>query len=326
MSVNPNGPDPVEACPSPPDDGWWQAIFREEARRTDGDVAGAPPGPRSPEGWGSASDWTWARQLYEQDEPVDLPVVGFNRGGLLVQARGLRGFVPLSHVLELCQESRALRPPELDPFIGKTLHLRVIEFDPTRGRLVLSERAAQAAPGKRAELLRCLQPGESVIGRVTNLTPFGAFVDLGGVEGLIHVSEISWGRVRHPQDVLRIGETVEARVLSLDPEQGRVALSLRALRPDPWDALDERIRVGDLVDGRATSVVKFGVFVEIETGVEGLVHVSECPGRGPSPIDGVREGDDVRVRVIRLDPANRRLGLSLRIAGEERTPERRSAG
>lgn len=324
--MSPKDPDPVEGSPPPPDDGWWEAIFREETRRTMRDEPGAPGGPRNHDGWGSASDWTWARDLYEQDQPVDLPVVGFNRGGLLVQARGLRGFVPLSHVLDLCQESRALRPPELDPFIGRTLHLRVIEFDPPRGRLVLSERAAQAAPGKRAELLRCLQPGECVKGRVTNLTPFGAFVDLGGVEGLIHVSEISWGRVRHPQDVLRIGETVEARVLSLDPEQGRVALSLRALRPDPWEALDERIRVGDLVGGRATSVVKFGVFVEIEHGVEGLVHVSECPGDGASPIDGVQEGEQVRVRVIRLDPAHRRLGLSLRLDEEERIPERQSAG
>jgi len=137
---------------------------------------------------GSPADWQWARKVYEGDELVDLPVVGYNRGGLLVQAQGMRGFVPLSHVLDLCQESRQTHLPDLETFVGRTLRLRVIEFDPPRGRLVLSERAAQAAPGRRWELLRCLKPGERVIGVVTNLTPFGAFVDLGGVEGLIHVS------------------------------------------------------------------------------------------------------------------------------------------
>lgn len=306
---------PPQAEPPPPDDGWWEAVFREETRRAGSEDGPTSAGARQPEEWGSASDWIWARDLYEQDEPVDLPVVGYNRGGLLVQARGMRGFVPLSHVLELCQESRTGQAPDLDRFVGRNLHLRVIEFDPPRGRLVFSERAAQAAPGKRAELLRCLQRGERVRGRVTNLTAFGAFVDLGGVEGLIHVSEISWGRVRHPQDALQVGQVLEAQVLSTDPELGRVALSLKALRADPWQSLDCRLRVGDVLYGRATSVVKFGVFVEIEDGVEGLVHVSECPGDGDETgMVGVKEGDQLRVRVIRLDPSSRRLGLSLRAA------------
>jgi small subunit ribosomal protein S1 len=218
---------------------------------------------------GSPADWQWARRVYEGDEPVELPVVGFNRGGLLVQARGMRGFVPLSHVLELCQEVRDSHLLDLEPFIGRTLRLRVIEFDPVRGRLVLSERAAQAAPGRRWELLRCLQPGERVVGTVTNLTPFGAFLDLGGIEGLIHVSEISWGRVRHPADALQLGQNVEAVVLSTDPDLGRIALSLKGLHPDPWATIGSRLQVGDVVEGKTTSVVKFGAFVEIEDGVEG---------------------------------------------------------
>jgi small subunit ribosomal protein S1 len=292
----------------------------EETRRSHDEPA-SHAATRSGDDGGSPADWLWARHLYENDELVDLPVVGYNRGGLLVQTRGMRGFVPLSHVLELCQEARLSQPPDLEGFIGRTLRLRVIEFDPERGRLVLSERAAQAAPGRRLELLRCIQPGEKVIGVVSNLTAFGAFVDLGGVEGLIHVSEISWGRVRHPADVLRLGQKVEAVVLSTDPDLGRIALSLKALLPDPWSSLDRRVRLGDVLDGVVTSVVRFGAFVEIEDGVEGLVHVSELGGASPcDPATLVHEGDRLRLRVIRFEPAQRKLGLSLRDSGASPEP------
>ena len=266
--------DKKDEAPPPPGEGWWRSVLSEEPSRTQsGGESGLPSRPLLDRG--SAADWQWARELYENDLPVELPVVDFNRGGLLVQAGGLRGFVPLSHVLELCREARGGLPPDLGRFVGRTLHLRVIEFDPERGRLVFSERAAQAEPGRRLELLRCLSPGDCVTGCVTNLTPFGAFVDRGGVEALIHVSEISWGRVRHPEDALAVGQTVEAIVLSTDPDNGRIALSLKALTPDPWADLSDRLALGDVVEGRATSIVKFGVFVEIEDGVEGLIHISE---------------------------------------------------
>jgi small subunit ribosomal protein S1 len=317
--------EPPADGPPPPDEGWWEAVFREETVRSREE----PPhrlGPRGSDDGGSPADWLWARDLYEKDEIVDLPVVGYNRGGLLVQAQGMRGFVPLSHVLELCRETRPGQVPDLECFVGRTLRLRVIEFDPERGRLVLSERAAQAAPGRRLELLRCLQPGEKVVGVISNLTAFGAFVDLGGVEGLIHVSEISWGRVRHPADALGLGQKIEAVVLSTDPDLGRIALSLKELRPDPWSSLDRRVHLGDVVDGVVTSVVRFGAFVEIENGVEGLVHVSELGGESPcDPGTIVHEGDHLRLRVIRFDPANRKLGLSLRAAAETAAPPSRSA-
>jgi len=305
-------PDEAGDFPPPPDEGWWQSVLGQEMRRSEEDVH-RPPSIRASEDLGSPADWQWARKLYAGDELVDLPVVGYNRGGLLVQAQGMRGFVPLSHVLDLCLESRQTHLPDLEPFVGRTLRLRVIEFDPPRGRLVLSERAAQAAPGRRWELLRCLQPGERVVGVVTNLTPFGAFIDLGGVEGLIHVSEISWGRVRHPADALQLGQEIEAVVLSTDPDLGRIALSLKALRPDPWVTLASRLHIGDVVEGTATSIVKFGAFVEIEDGIEGLIHVSELsPDRPCDPSEVLRQGDRLRVRVIRLEPSNRKLGLSLR--------------
>ena len=315
--------EPSGEAPPPPDEGWWQAVFRDEARRARSEPNHGAP--HRTEDMRSPADWSWARRLYEQDEPIELPVVAYNRGGLLVQARGMRGFVPLSHILDLCREGAPAQPPDLERFLGRTLRLKVIEFDPPRGRLVLSERAAQAAAGRRHELLRCLQRGERVVGLVSNLTPFGAFVDLGGVEGLIHVSELSWGRVRHPGDVLRLGQKVEAVVLSTDPDQGRIALSLKELRPDPWEALDSRLAVGDVVDGTVTSVVRFGAFVEVEDGVEGLLHISEFGAGSPcDPSTIVHEGDRLRVRVIRLEPAHRRLGLSLRVESSGDVSSRRA--
>lgn len=303
-------------APPPPDDGWWSSLFDEDPGRHSGAGKNSEGGAQSSGSSGTPADWAWARQLYDSDEPVELPVIDHNRGGLLVQARKLRGFVPLSHVLDLCQGAHRDQAPDLSRFVGRTLRLRVIEFDPPRGRLVFSERAAQAAPGRRQELLRCLEPGETVSGTVSNLTAFGAFVDLGGVEGLIHVSEISWGRVRHPADALEVGQPVKAIVLSTDPDLGRIALSLKALKPDPWASLAGRLRVGDVVEGTTTTIVKFGAFVEIEHGVEGLVHVSEIDAVSPDdPCDGLREGERLMVRVIRFEPDSRKLGLSLRDVG-----------
>ncbi len=301
--------------PPPIDEAWWEAVLRDEERC-------APPVRRPGRGSGggrenssgSPRDWIWARQLYRDDETVELPVVGYNRGGLLVEARTLRGFVPVSHLVDVDPTlDESTRESALAEHVGRTICLKVIEYDPERGRLVLSERAAQAGPGRRLELLSSLQPGDRVRGRVTNITRFGVFVDLGGVEGLIHVSELSWGRVRHPSDVVTWGEEIEVHVLSIDSEQCRVALSLKELMPDPWRDVEERYNVGDIVEGVVTNVVKFGAFVGLEEGLEGLVHVSELgDGHLLHPRSAVREGDRVRVRILHLDAAARRLGLTLR--------------
>jgi small subunit ribosomal protein S1 len=261
-----------------------------------------------------AEDWNWALDLYKKDDTVELSVVGYNRGGLLVEAHNLRGFVPLSHLTAIQDpENERERFQQFASYVGSNLCLKVIELDAGRGRLVFSERAAIAGPGSRIELLAKLSPGMRVSGTVTNLTRFGVFVDLGGVEGLIHVSELSWGRVRHPADVVKCGQELEVVVLSVDREQGRVALSLKELLPDPWEMVEERFKVGEIIKGIVTNVVKFGAFVCIEDGLEGLIHVSEL-GNGSflHPRSILHEGEQVWIRIIHIDAAARRLGLSLR--------------
>lgn len=313
---------PWEAGPPPMDEGWWASVLGEQE-------AQAPPArPRSGETGidrsncpGSAEDWSWARELYESDDTVELPAIGYNRGGLLVQARGLRGFVPVSHLVDLPPAAEgADRSEQLARLAGSTLCLKVIEFDPERGRLVLSQRAAQAGPGCRAALLARLKPGERISGIVTNVTRFGVFVELGGVEGLIHVSELSWGRVRHPSDAVCCGQPVEVKILSVDREQGRVALSLKDLLPDPWMTVEGRYRVGEIVEGVVTNVVRFGAFVGLEEGLEGLIHISEF-GEGSllHARNIVQEGEHVRARVVHIDGAERRLGLSLRLEAQDET-------
>ena len=198
--------------------------------------------------------------------------------------------------------------------VGDWLDLRVIELDPEKNRLILSERAAQVEAGTREEILQSLSPGDVIHGTVTNLCDFGAFVDLGGVEGLIHISELSWGRVGHPEDMLKRDEQVQVYVLDVDPENARVALSLKRLHPDPWATVDERYEIGEVVEGKITNVVDFGAFACIEEGLEGLIHFSElAEGHFLHPRNVVSEGDIVHARILSIDGDARRLGLSLRL-------------
>lgn len=315
-----------QAAPPPMDESWWSAVLDDK-----GWSGSEPARPvrehRSSAAnsmTGSAQDWVWARELYESDETVNLSVVGYNRGGLLVEAKGLRGFVPVSHLVSVEQDdSDRARDEVMAQLVGLEICLKVIEFDPERGRLVFSQRAAQAGPGKRIELLENLQPGDCVHGRVTNITPFGVFVDLGGVEGLIHVSELSWGRVRHPSDVVCCGDDLEVQVLTVDRDQARIALSVKELLPDPWETVEEHYSVGETLTGQVTNVVKFGAFVCIDDGLEGLIHVSEMGDGGYlDPHDIVSDGEQVKVRVIHIDAQSRRLGLSLKDVDSAPTSER----
>jgi small subunit ribosomal protein S1 len=297
---------------TPFDEGWWAAVLQEEEHHyTSKRANGKPPAAAAGD---PAADWQAARRLYEVDEPVALDVVGYNRGGLLVSFRSLQGFVPASHLVNFPnQVSEDERMLALSRKVGMRLNLKVIEYDPTKGRVVFSERAAQAGPGSRQAVLGRLRPGSVVTGMVTNVCDFGAFVDLGGIEGLIHVSEVSWSRVGHPRDVLNCNQNVQVTVLSVDPEQSRVALSLKRMRPDPWANVEQRYHLGQVIEGTITNVVNFGAFVGIEEGLEGLVHVSElADGHFLHPRNVVREGDRVRACVVSIDGPGRRLGLSLR--------------
>lgn len=257
-------------------------------------------------------DWQSAQKAFADGTVSSLQVIGYNRGGLLAQYGQLQAFVPASHLVGL---PRLPDPDErcraLEGKIGGTLELKVIEIDRERGRLIMSERAA--IDSRRGDVLSQLQPGDVCTGRVTNLRPFGAFVDLGGVEGLIHVSELAWTRVGHPADVLNVGNDVQVYVMSVDPERRRVALSIKRLNPDPWSLLEERYTVGQVVRCVVTNVVSFGAFARVDEGVEGLVHISElAEGNFLHPRNVVQEGDEIQARILSMDPANHRLALSLR--------------
>jgi small subunit ribosomal protein S1 len=268
-------------------------------------------------------EWQAACQALDQGETFHLKVSGANRGGLLVSWNGMQGFVPASHLIETSQNQDAHeRMLELSERIGDSLTVRLIEVNAQQNRLVFSERAALASPQSPASILQTLRPGDVCRGTVTNLTTFGAFVDLGGVEGLVHISEISWDRVRHPGDALDVGQEVDVHVLGVNPDQRRIALSLKRLRADPWKELEMRYQIDQIIEGTVTNVVNFGAFVRVEEGVEGLIHISElAEGNFLHPRNVVREGDTVRVRVLSIDAERHRMGLSLRQAHGTQTQQ-----
>jgi len=263
--------------------------------------------------------WELAEACLCDGEVLTLPVVGYNRGGLLVDWNGWQGFVPASQLaafpLHLEEEDRK---NELGSRMGQRLGLKLIELDQERNRLIFSERVTVSQEEQIEQVMNNIYAGDIRRGHVTNLCSFGAFVDLGGVEGLIHVSELSWGRVAHPSDALHVGQEIEVYVLNVDREQKRIGLSLKRLQPDPWNSVEEHYVEGQLVQGLITNVVSFGAFARIEDGLEGLIHVSElAEGDFMHPRNVVKEGDTVTVRIVNIDSTNHRLGLSLRqVSGE----------
>jgi small subunit ribosomal protein S1 len=297
----------------PPDlgDSWWKAALLEaETQLTDQDCQpddefiDVDPRPQKlahPE-----NDWDYVNSLYQRDEIIHLQVVGCNQGGLLVQGEKINGFVPCSHLLEGNKKK---------DYLQKLVSLKVIEYDPDRCRVVLSERAAQAEPGTRIKLLDTLEEDTCVPGVVTTLTDFGAFVDLGGMEGLIHISELSWGRVDHPADVVSVGDQIEVYILHIDRVEHKVALSLKKLCDNPWETIADRYQPGQVVEAVVKNIVSYGAFVRLEEGVDGLIHVSELGGNGEdvSPWDVLEENQKVNVEIIHLDPDEQRLGLSLAV-------------
>lgn len=308
--------------PPPLDESWWQSVLSEAERQdiTSGQVNFAQAGNIDPltnqlsQTEVDQTDWATAYRLFEEDETVNLLVSGYNRGGLLVSGEGLQGFVPVSHLVDFPEEKNEVESA-LQNYLDQNLQLKIIECDQARGRVVFSERAAQSEPGSRITLLNNLKASDCVVGSVTNITDFGVFVDLGGVEGLIHVSEISWGRVQHPADVVSIGDELEVYVISVDRDRSRVALSLKRLQSNPWENAHIRYKPGQITEAVVTSVVPFGAFARLEEGLDGLIHISEMDERENlgHPSEILQEGDKVQVRVLLVDCARQRLGLSLKL-------------
>lgn len=257
--------------------------------------------------------WTRLAEISQEDQVTTGIVTGWNRGGLLVRWNELQGFVPASQLKEVpLFDSDDSRDEKLSRWVGEELQLKVIEIDRSRNRLVFSERATTWGPKDGERLLAAIRPGDVYDGYVSNICDFGAFVDLGGIDGLIHISELSWGRVIHPSKHLEIGQKVRVYVLSVDRAGHHVGLSIKRLLPNPWSVAEEKYAPGDLVEATITNVVDFGAFAQIEDGLEGLIHISELSeGRLEHPSEVVAPGDVVRVRILRIDAARHRLSLSM---------------
>ncbi len=268
-------------------------------------------------------DWQQADDLLASQDVFEGLVTGFNRGGVIVRVGRVRGFVPAS---QLSGRWQAQQDAEGDPdqrwarLVGQTMSLKVVELDRQRNRLILSERAAMRDVRKEQKdrLLSTLSKGDRLKGVVTSIADFGAFVDLGGADGLIHLSELSWHRIEHPSEVLRLGQTIEVYVMNVDEERKRIALSLRRLAPEPWSTVEAQYTIGQVVEATITRLTAFGAFAKIDEDIEGLIHISEMADyRISHPKEILHEGDVVPVRVIRIDPGRRRVGLSLRQATDE---------
>lgn len=269
-------------------------------------------------------DWQMVDELARTSETYQGKVVGHNKGGLLVQVGQLRGFMPISQLANNRNFNRdKSTTDQLRVIVGKPITAKVIEVDRSRNRLILSERAAmkERRAEQRERLLTELAEGDVREGRVVNLTDFGAFVDIGGIEGLVHISELSWKRVNDPRDVLELGQEVEVYVLDVDQERQRVALSLKRLETDPWTIVDQLYEEGQLVEANITKLAQFGAFARLldDYELEGLIHISELSeDRVTHPREVLRPGQTVTLRIIRVDPDQRQIGLSLKQVTSEK--------
>lgn len=314
QAINESIKEPIE-----PDEGWWAAVLADEQKIEQDDEVLDLEFPVEKKHSdlktsGIRVDWEKVKSIFSQDNIITLGVVGHNRGGILVEGKAIHGFVPASHLIDVPADlAEDEREEHLVSYLDREISLKIIECDPDKERIVFSERAALAKEGQRKHLLYHLLPGDVVGGLVTNVTSFGAFVDLGGLEGLIHVSELSWGRVNHPSDVINVGDKIEVVVLQVSEDQGRIALSLKQLQENPWDIVSKSIKPGDLIEAMISSIVQYGAFARLEEGIEGLIHISSIAfPDGCSHLDEfLYEGQRVQVCVLHIDPQKRRLGLKL---------------
>jgi small subunit ribosomal protein S1 len=261
--------------------------------------------------------WDNVERLVSSDEVVESKVMGFNKGGLIVGVEGLRGFVPSSQISALRRSQSTGDTPEQrwQKMIGQPITVRVIEVDRERRRLILSERAAstESRQSIKERVIEELEEGKVYTGRVTSLANFGAFININGADGLVHLSELSWDHIDHPREVLEVGQELKVKVINVDKDKKRIGLSVRALQEDPWRSRVEKYSVGQLVEGVITRLTKFGAFARLEGDIEGLIHISEIADhRIEHPKEVLKEGEVKSLRVIRIDPEQHRIGLSLR--------------
>jgi len=290
--------------------------------------------PESPEGHvvlslrraGLERKWRSMQEQFEAGVIIDAPVIDHNKGGLIVDC-GIRGFVPISQIVDFPRRPQNEQPRDaaqeiaekLQPYIGRKLRLKILEVNRKANRLILSEKVAlyEERREKRDELFSSLQVGQKVTGNVRSIAPFGIFIDLGGIDGLVHKSELSWNKVNNPEAGYKVGDEVEAEVIDINHERGRISLSIRRLQPDPWESTVADFKVGDVIDGTVTKLVNFGAFVRVREGLEGLIHISELSHqRVAHPGDVVHEGQVLKLKIISLDSERHRLGLSLKQAEE----------
>ncbi len=290
--------------------------------------------PESPEGHvvlslrraGLERKWRSMQEQFETGVIIEAPVIDHNKGGLIVDC-GIRGFVPISQIVDFPRRPQNEQPRDaaqeiaekLQPYVGRRLRLKILEVNRKANRLILSEKVAlyEERREKRDELFSSLQVGQKVTGSVRSIAPFGVFIDLGGIDGLVHKSELSWNKVNNPEAGYKVGDEVEAEVIDINHERGRISLSIRRLQPDPWHSTVADFRVGDVIDGTVTKLVNFGAFVRVRDGLEGLIHISELSHqRVAHPGDVVREGQTLKLKIISLDSERHRLGLSLKQAEE----------
>ena len=268
--------------------------------------------------------WRTLQQNHDNSEIIHATVVNYNKGGLLVNLDGVRGFVPSSQVSSVSRGSDVQKQSDMARLVGQALPLKIIEINRPRNRLILSERQAiqEVRDAKKDQLMEHIAPGVVRQGRVTSLCDFGAFVDIGGADGLVHLSELSWSRVKHPEELLKVGDQVNVYVLSVDDDKKRIALSIKRTQPEPWTTVTDRYQIGQQVTGVVTQITAFGAFARLEDGIEGLIHISEMSDdRVQHPQEMLKEGDTINARIIRIDPARKRIGLSLRPASSDATSE-----
>ena len=279
--------------------------------------------------------WRDIQKLMDQDQPVEGVIVGFNRGGCILEVANVQGFVPMSQLITISRDlfkQESFESGEANvsegsigkDLIGKTLKVKVLEVNRSRNRAIFSERSAlqEQRDEQKAELIEKLVEGEVRKGIVTGISNFGAFVDLGGADGLIHISEMSWSMVGSPEDLVKVGEELDVYVLRIDRETMKIALSLRRLQPEPWETIFERYQVGDVVDATVTKIANFGAFARLEDSIEGLIHITELSEAViTNPNEVVSEGQEIKVKILKIEMERKRLGLSLKQTSETLPPE-----